>query len=72
MFVFSRFLIIAFVTTLLFGCSKTPVEPIKILANPWVGYTHLFYAKEKGWLKELNIELTLVVSLGESLMAFET
>jgi len=72
MFVFSRILIIAFITTLLFGCSKEPNKPIKILSNSWVGYTPLFYAKEKGWLKELNIEVTPVVSLGESLMAFQT
>jgi NitT/TauT family transport system substrate-binding protein len=54
------------------GCSSQPEPPIKLIANSWIGYSPLFYAKEKGWLKPLNIELSTVVSLGESIMTYKT
>lgn len=53
------------------GCSSQPEPPIKLITNSWIGYSPLFYAKEKGWLKPLNIELSTVVSLGESMMTFK-
>ncbi len=53
------------------GCSSPPEPPIKLIANSWIGYSPLFYAKEKGWLKPLNIELSTVVSLGESIMTYK-
>lgn len=57
---------------LLAGCSGQKEPPVKIVANSWIGYSPLFYAKEKGWLEEINIELSTVVSLGESMMTFKT
>ncbi len=53
------------------GCGSQPEPPIKLIANSWIGYSPLFYAKEKGWLKPLNIELSTVVSLGESIMTYK-
>jgi len=38
--------------------------------NAWIGYTPLFYAKEKNYLKDLNIKLVPTVSLGESTELF--
>lgn len=57
---------------LLAGCSGQKEPPVKIVANSWIGYSPLFYAKEKGWLEEINVKLSTVVSLGESMMTFKT
>jgi len=54
------------------GCSSEKPAKVKLITNSWIGYTPLFYAKEKGWLEELNIELSTVVSLGESMMTYHT
>lgn len=54
------------------SCSAQPEPPIKLITNAWIGYSPLFYAKEKGWLKPLNIELSTVVSLNESMMTYKT
>lgn len=51
---------------LISGCSSQANEPLKIITNSWIGYSPLFYAQEQGWLAEHNIELSTVVSLGES------
>ncbi|GAB6068932.1 hypothetical protein JCM30760_00290 [Thiomicrorhabdus hydrogeniphila] len=55
---------------MLSGCSQKQEPPLKIITNAWIGYSPLFYAKEKGWLKEHNIELSVLVSLGESMMTY--
>ena len=47
-------------------------DRLKISATTWIGYTPLFYAKEKGWLDELNIKLTNVVSLSENMYLFKS
>ena len=52
------------------GCSEKNSETLKIVANAWIGYSPLFYAKERGWLNEINIELIHVVSLGESMQLY--
>lgn len=49
------------------SCSDTDKKPLVISTNTWVGYSPLFYAREMGWLKEINIELMSVVSLRESM-----
>jgi len=55
------------------GCSRVESEePIRISANQWIGYTPLFYANEKGWLKESGFSLKFVSSLSESLDLFNT
>lgn len=54
------------------ACSVQKEAPLKIIANSWVGYSPLFYAKESGWLKPINIQLSTVISLGESLSIYES
>lgn len=56
----------------LFACSPPKEAPLKIIANSWIGYSPLFYAKEKGWLDPLNIQVLTVISLGESLNIYES
>ncbi len=57
---------------LLTSCSTHKEASIKLVTNAWIGYSPLFYAKEKGWLKEVNIEISPLVSLGESVMTFRS
>lgn len=52
---------------MLTSCSQENNKPIVISTNAWIGYSPLFYAREMGWLKEANVELISVVSLGESM-----
>ncbi|MEA1989550.1 MAG: hypothetical protein U9N57_10160 [Pseudomonadota bacterium] len=59
-------------TITLTACNSKTEAPIKIVANSWIGYSPLFYAKDKGWLDEINIEVSNVVSLGESMMIYQT
>jgi len=54
------------------ACTAQKETPLKIIANSWVGYSPLFYAKESGWLEPLNIQLSTVISLGESLSIYES
>ncbi len=56
---------------LLNSCSSTPPKKLKISTTTWIGYTPLFYAKEKGWLKKLNIKLLNVSSLSENLYLYK-
>ena len=53
------------------SCSSESYKKLKISATTWIGYTPLFYAKEKGWLKELNIKLLNVTSLSENMYLYE-
>lgn len=57
---------------LLAGCSSKAPPPLQLITNAWVGFSPLFYAKEKGWLEEHSIELSTVVSLGESTHIYES
>lgn len=57
---------------LLSACSSKEAPQLKIIANSWIGYSPLFYAKESGWLDEHNIKLSTVVSLGESMHIYQT
>ena len=60
------------IVVLLYSCDTQQKPPIKIVANSWIGYSPLFYAKDKGWLDEINIQVSNVVSLGESMMTYQT
>jgi len=51
---------------MLTACSQKPQKDLRIATNAWIGYAPLFYAKEKGYLKDLNIKLINTVSLGEA------
>ena len=53
------------------SCSSPSKLPLKISATTWVGYTPLYYAKEKGWLKDINIRLINVVSLSENMYLYK-
>lgn len=59
------------VLLLLSACSQGDYAKLKISATTWVGYSPLFYAKEKGWLDGLNIKLLHVVSLSENMYLFQ-
>ena len=67
----TRLLLIVMIVALS-ACSPQKEEPLKIIANSWIGYSPLFYAKESGWLEPLNIQLSTVISLGESLNIYES
>jgi len=61
-----------FIPLLFSSCSKKDeMKPLKISATTWVGYTPLFYAKEKGWLKKINVKLLHVVSLSENMYLYK-
>ncbi len=60
--------LIIFIIFLFNGCFDSAQEKeLKISTNSWVGYAPLFYAKEKGYLKDLNIKLIINVSLAEAM-----
>jgi len=53
------------------SCTSSQPPRLKISATTWIGYSPLFYAKEKGWLKPLNIKLLNVSSLSENMYLYE-
>ncbi len=53
------------------SCTSNQPSRLKISATTWIGYSPLFYAKEKGWLKPLNIKLLNVSSLSENMYLYE-
>jgi len=61
-----KIIISLFITITLISCSSYD-NKLKISTTNWIGYTPLIYAKEKGWLKELNIELVMASSLAENM-----
>ncbi len=65
--------IILFLTIifLLSSCSSTEDQKLKISATTWIGYSPLYYAKEKGWLDSLNIKLLHVSSLSENMYLYD-
>lgn len=65
--------IVLFVLMLFMTSCFSPYDkPLKISATTWIGYTPLFYAKEKGWLEPLNIKITNVVSLSENMALYRS
>ncbi len=69
---FYKIIAVLFFTFLIYGCSDKHPEKLKISSSTWIGYSPLFYAKEKGWLEPLNIKLLNVVSLSENVYLYET
>ncbi len=55
---------------LLGGCNTKTSERLRIAVNPWVGFTPLAYAQQKGWLDEKQIKLLWVVGLEESIKLY--
>ncbi|MDB2562575.1 hypothetical protein N9X61_03110 [Sulfurimonas sp.] len=64
-------IIALFIIVLLTSCSSEYDNRLKISATTWIGYTPLFYAQEKGWLKPLNIKLINVSSLAENMYLYQ-
>ena len=60
-----------FIVLFLASCSSPHEHKLKISATTWIGYTPLFYAKEKGWLKPLDIKVLKVSSLSENMHLYE-
>jgi len=56
---------------LLTSCSPLKEKKLKISASTWIGYSPLYYAKQKGWLKPLNIKLVHVTSLSENMYLYD-
>ncbi len=67
-----RFLILSLLVILFLGCESKPTKPMVVSTNLWIGYSPLYYAQKKGWLRENNIKLVRTVSLGESLQTFKS
>lgn len=66
------FLTISLFLSLIFtSCEYKSDKKLKISTTTWVGYTPLFYAKEKKWLEPLNIKLLNVVSLSENMYLYK-
>lgn len=63
--------LLLFIGMMMTSCSQSIQKPIVISTNAWIGYSPLFYAREMGWLKEADIELISVVSLGESMHLYD-
>ncbi|MCD6190639.1 MAG: hypothetical protein J7K14_03750 [Sulfurimonas sp.] len=63
-------LLLVFFALMFSGCESKPNRPMVVSANLWIGYSPLYYAEKKGWLRESNIKLVRTVSLGESLELF--
>jgi NitT/TauT family transport system substrate-binding protein len=64
-------LIVALIVSII-SCSVSDNDkPLKISATTWIGYTPLFYAKEKGWLSKINVKLIHVVSLSENMYLYK-
>uniref|UniRef100_UPI0040479430 hypothetical protein n=1 Tax=Aliarcobacter sp. TaxID=2321116 RepID=UPI0040479430 len=53
------------------SCSIQNEKKLKISTTTWIGYSPLYYAKEKGWLEPLNIKLLNVVSLSENMYLYK-
>ncbi|MDP1785034.1 MAG: hypothetical protein Q8K81_06375, partial [Sulfuricurvum sp.] len=69
---FKFFSLFILIISLFSSCSSPYDKPLKISATTWIGYTPLFYAKEKGWLEPLNIKITNVVSLSENMALYKS
>lgn len=66
-------IILTLVLLLLFtSCSSDYDKRLKISVTTWIGYSPLFYAKEKGWLKPLNIKLINISSLAENMYLYKS
>lgn len=67
-----KYLVGLFIVISIVGCSApTQESKITIGVTNWIGYSPLFYAREKGWLKKEGIELIQVSSLAENVQLFE-
>ena len=56
---------------LFWGCENKEQRPFVVTTNLWIGYSPLYFAEKKGWLRESNIKLIRTISLAESLETFK-
>lgn len=57
---------------LISSCSEAKFkQTLKISTTTWIGYIPLYYAKEKGWLADINIKLVHAVSLSENMYMYQ-
>lgn len=61
------------VALLLGGCDISPPQSIRIGTNPWPGYEFLYLAQEKGFFKDIGVDVEIVEfsSLGDVRRAYE-
>ncbi|PRM88673.1 substrate-binding domain-containing protein [Aliarcobacter cryaerophilus] len=68
-----RVILISLVSIIfLTSCVNDKKDKLIVVTSNWIGYTPLFYAREKGLLDKLNIQLLSVVSLSESLYTYKS
>lgn len=68
-----RVILISLVSIIfLTSCVDDKKDKLIVVTSNWIGYTPLFYAREKGLLDKLNIQLLSVVSLSESLYTYKS
>ena len=66
------YVFILFLSLFLFlGCEKKIEKPLVLSANVWIGYAPLYYAYEKGWLRQNDIKFVATLSLGETLKYYK-
>jgi len=65
-----KYLSILFSLLFFISCTTQKDKELTIVVNSWIGYSPLFYAKEKNYLQEINVKLVPTVSLGESTELF--
>lgn len=51
---------VAFLLVLAAACQKSAPAPIKLGINPWPGYEFLYLAQEKGYYKELGVQVNII------------
>jgi NitT/TauT family transport system substrate-binding protein len=54
----------------IYGCGNHNESKLRISLNSWIGYSPVYYVKEKGWM-DGEIEFHSVVSLEESVKMFQ-
>lgn len=69
---FKKFLLFAIIISLFSSCTLQNHKKLRISITNWIGYTPLFYAKEKGWLELLDVKLLNVVSLSENMYLYKS
>lgn len=69
---FKKIILLFIILFSITACNIKNKEKLKISVTNWIGYTPILYAKEKGWLDNLNIKILNVVSLSENMYLYKT
>nr|WP_320115098.1 hypothetical protein [uncultured Desulfuromonas sp.] len=65
-----RVLIVPLLLCSLCCCDTTDRQEIRISVNPWIGFTPVAYAQQKGWLDDCPVRLLWVVGLEENVKLY--